>query len=453
MTVRLGARGRTAARAWLVSLALAAPAVAVATPGPAHAETAAQPVAEDAGFSVAKLAHIDQYFAHEIADHQIPGAIVLVQRHGKPAYLRCFGVRDIATGLAMTPDTIFRIFSMTKPITAVMVMMLVDQGKLKLDDRLSTFIPSFADAKVGVEVKDADGTPKLDLVPLDRPITIEDLLRQSSGITYGFYGDTLVRRAYAKADLFRGNVNNATLAERIAKLPLAEQPGTLWDYGHSMDILGRVIEIVTGRTLYQAEKAMLFDPLGMNHTAYYVSDAAKFPLIARPMPNDATFVAAMERNVELPTTWEPGGSGLVSTVTDYAKFAQMLLNGGTLDGRRYLSPEAFKRMTSNDITPATSVKKGAFYFPGDGFGYGLGFGVRVERGEHDPPGSIGEFKWDGAGGTYFFVDPKQDLFVLFMVQSPSQRGRIQPELKKMVYDALEPSDVTRTAISSPAPRR
>jgi CubicO group peptidase (beta-lactamase class C family) len=406
----------------------------------AVAETAAQSAASDAGFSAAKLDRIDQYFANEIAGGQIPGAIVLVQRHGKPAYFRCFGVRDPASGLAMTPETIFRIFSMSKPITAVTAMMLVDQGRLKLDDPLSSYIPSFANVKVGVETKGDDGAPRLDLVPLQRPITIEDLLRQSSGITYGFYGETLVRKEYVKADLFRTPIDNTIFAERIAQLPLAEQPGTLWDYGHSMDILGRVIEIVSGHSLYQTEKAMLFDPLEMSDTAYYVADPAKFPLIAQPMPNDKTFVAAMERQVRLPTTWEAGGSGLVSTVGDYAKFAQMLLEGGTLDGRRYLSAAAFKRMTTNDIEPVTAVKRGPFYFPGEGFGYGLGFGVRIERGEHDPPGSIGEFKWDGAGGTYFFVDPKLDMFVLFMVQSPSQRGRIQPELKKMIYDALAPSE-------------
>src|SRR5262249_16643674 len=159
----------------------------------------------------------------------------------------------------------------------------------------------------------------------------------------------------------------------------------------------------------------------------------KFPLIAEPLPNDKTFVAAMERDVRVPTTWEAGGSGMLSTVKDYGRFAQMLLNGGTLDGKRYMSPETFKMMTSNQITAATDVRKGPFYFPGDGFGYGFGFGVRIDRGDNNPPGSIGEFKWDGAGGTYFFVDPKLDMFVVLMIQTPSERGRIQRDLKKMIY--------------------
>jgi CubicO group peptidase (beta-lactamase class C family) len=389
-------------------------------------------------FDPARLARIDDYFAHELAAGTIPGAIVLIQRHGKAVYQRCFGVRDIATGLPMTPDTIFRIFSMTKPVTAVTAMMLIDQGKLRLDDKVESFIPAFAETKVGVETMGGDGKPRLALEPQARPITIEDLLRQSSGLTYGFYGDSLVRKAYAAADLYGGALTNAVFVERLARLPLAEQPGTVWDYGHSLDVLGRVIEIVTGKPLYQAMKEMLLDPLGMTDTAYYVGDPAQFPRIANPLPHDAAFASAMQRDITRPISWEGGGSGLVSTMTNYAKFAQMLLNGGALDGRRYLSPAVFATMVANHITPATAVKRGPYYFPGDGFGYGYGFGVRIDRGDFDPPGSIGEFKWDGAAGTYFFVDPKLDFFALFMVQSPSERGRLLPALKRMIYEALTP---------------
>ncbi|WP_315831655.1 serine hydrolase domain-containing protein [Bradyrhizobium prioriisuperbiae] len=392
----------------------------------------------ESSFAPAGLDKISAYFDNEVATDKIPGAVVLIQRRGKPVYFKSFGVRDVATKIPMSPDTIFRIFSMSKPITAVTTMMLIDQGKIKLDDPLSKYIPSFANVKVGVEVKGADGTPKLDLVPPDRPITIADMLRQSSGITYGFYGDGLVRKAYKAADLFAAPLDNAEFAERIAKLPLEVQPGSIWDYGHSMDVMGRVIEVVTGKSLYRTEKEMLFDPLGMTDTAFYVSEPDKFPLIAEPLPNDKTFVAAMERDIHVPTMWEAGGSGMVSTALDYARFAQMLLNGGSLDGKRYLSEPIFKAMTSNQLAPVSEVRKGPYYFPGDGFSYGYGFGVRVEPGDNSPPGSIGEFKWDGAGGTYFFVDPVHDMFVVFMVQTPSQRGRIQSELKKLIYDALEP---------------
>jgi CubicO group peptidase (beta-lactamase class C family) len=393
-----------------------------------------------ADFSEAGLARIDGYFAHELSTGTIPGAIVLIQRHGRPAYLSCFGIRDAATGLAMTPDTIFRVFSMTKPITAVTTMMLVDQGRLRLDDPLSKFIPAFADVKVGVERAGPDGAPRLELEPLQREITIEDLLRQSSGLTYGFYGlhVSLVRKAYAAADLFRGYLTNEVLVDRLAQLPLVEQPGTVWDYGHSMEVLGRVIEIVTGKSLYQAMKEMLLDPLGMTRTAYYVADPARFPLIANPLPSEAGFATPMQRDVYRPVEFEAGGTGLVSTVGDYARFAQMLLNGGSVESRRYLSPAAFATMTSNHIAPATAVRPGDYYFPGDGYGYGFGVSVRISPGKFNAPGSIGEFGWTGSGGTYFFVDPKLDMFVLLMLHAPSQRGRIWPEFKKLVYEALTP---------------
>ncbi len=394
-----------------------------------------------AGFSEAGLARLDGYFAHEVSAGTIPGAIVLIQRHGRPAHLTCFGIRDAATGLAMTPDTIFRVFSMTKPITAAMAMMLIDQGRLRLDDPLSKFIPAFADVKVGVERPGPDGAPRLELEPLQREITIEDLLRQSSGLTYGFYGlhISLVRKAYVAADLFRGHLTSEVLVDRLAQLPLVEQPGTVWDYGLSLEVLGRVIEIVTGKSLYQAMKEMLLNPLGMTRTAYYVADPARFPLLANPLASEVDPAAAMHRDVLYPVDFEAGGTGLVSTVGDYARFAQMLLNGGSLEGRRYLSPAAFATMTANHIAPATAVRLGDYYFPGDGYGYGLGVSVRISPGRFNAPGSIGEFGWTGSGGTYFFVDPKLDMFVLLMMQSPSQRGRIWPEFKKMVYEALTPT--------------
>jgi len=207
---------------------------------------------------------------NEVATGKIPGAVVLIQQHGHPVYFENFGVRDVATGAPMTADTIFRLYSMSKPITSVAAMMLVEDGKLRLDDALSKYIPAFADEKVGVERCCTDGKSALVLEPLKRPITIEDLLRHTSGLTYGFYGDSAVRKLYANSDLFDGDFDNAKFAERIARLPLAEQPETLWDYGHSTDVLGRVIEVVSGQSLFAFEKARLLDPLGMTDTAFYV---------------------------------------------------------------------------------------------------------------------------------------------------------------------------------------
>ncbi len=337
----------------------------------------------------------------------------------------------------MTADTIFRLYSMSKPITSVAAMMLVEDGKLALDDPLSKYLPAFADVKVGVEKQDENGKPVLALEPLNRPITIEDLLRHTSGLTYGFYGDNAVRKLYASADLFRGDFDNAAFADRIARLPLDEQPGTLWDYGHSTDVLGRVIEVISGKSLFQFEKERLLDPLGMSETAFYVADAAKRPLIAEPMPDDRfTSPVAGIRDPMLPRRWESGGAGMVGTIGDYARFAQMLLNGGALEGRRYLKPETVALMTSDHIGPETKIGRDYFYFPGTNSAFGLGFAVRTVQ-PPDTPLAIGEYRWDGVAGTFFFIDPRHDMFAICMMQTPSQRGRIQTELKALIYEALE----------------
>lgn len=405
----------------------------------AMADGAMRVYAPDAELSPQRLERITDYFNAEVTGAKIAGAIVLVQRHGKHAYFKSFGKIDTGSGEPMTPEAIFRIHSMTKPVTSVAAMMLVDDGKLKLDDPLSKYIPSFATVKVGVETKAENGDPLLKLVEPERAITIEDLLRHSSGITYGFYGKGLVRKAFADADLFAAGLDNDAVAQKIARLPLAEQPGTVWDYGHSMDVLGRVIEVVSGKSLFEFEKERLFGPLGMTDTTYYVADPAKHRRIAETVPGDGDFRTGSARNPRLFTKLESGGGGLVTTIGDFSRFAQMLLNGGELDGRRYLKPGTFATMTTNHVAPATSVKRGSYYFPGDGFGYGLGFGVRTEPGNASPPppGSLGEIKWDGAGGTYFWIDRAQNMFVILMIQSPSERGRIQPALKAMVYDALD----------------
>ncbi|HEV7635979.1 MAG TPA: serine hydrolase domain-containing protein [Bradyrhizobium sp.] len=384
-------------------------------------------------FSPEKLARIGDYIRNEIATGKIPGAILLIQQHGDPVYFETFGVRSIESRHPMTADTIFRLYSMSKPITSVAAMMLVEDGKLSLSDPVAKYIPAFADVKVGVD-KPRETT--LALEPVQRPITVEDLLRHTSGLTYGFYGDGAVRKLYAQADLFNGDMDNAEFAEQIARLPLAEQPGTLWDYGHSTDVLGRVIEVVSGQSLYQFEKQRLLDPLGMPDTAFYVAEEAKRPLIAEPMPDDRSISPiAGVRDPMLPRRWESGGAGMVGTIGDYARFAQMLLNGGTYDGRRYLKRETIALMTSDHIGPETGIGRDYFYFPGASSGFGLGFAVRIST----PPNTswpLGEYRWDGAVGTFFFIDPADDMFVVFMVQTPSQRGRIQLALKTLIYEAL-----------------
>jgi CubicO group peptidase (beta-lactamase class C family) len=414
------------------TLALLVIAIVVGPPGAGCAEPAS-PL--PASLSSAKLQRVGNYIRQEIAAGKIPGAVVLIQQHGHPVYFESFGVRDVESRRPMTSDTIFRLYSMSKPITSVAAMMLVEEGKLFLDDPVSKYIPAFADVKVGVEKRDKSGKTVLALEPARRPITIEDLLRHTSGITYGFYGDSAVRKLYESSDLYDGDFDNARFVERLAKLPLAEQPGTLWDYGHSTDVLGRVIEVISGQSLFQFEKQRLLDPLGMTETAYYVADESKRPRLAQPMPDDRFGPIAGIRDPMLPRRWESGGAGMVGTIGDYARFAQMLLNGGTLDGRRYLKSETIASMTSDHIGPETKIARDQFYFPGATSGFGLGFAVRTAQ-PANTSWPLGEYRWDGIGGTFFFIDPKDDMFVTFMVQTPSQRGRIQLALKTLIYQAF-----------------
>ncbi len=392
-----------------------------------------------AHFNPQKLERVGDYLRDQIAQGKIPGAILLIQQHGKPVYREFFGVRDVATKQPMTDDTIFRLFSMSKPITSVVAMQLIEEGKLKLDDPVAKYIPSFANVKVGVENKAADGTKTLELVAPKRPVTILDLMTQTSGITYGFYGDSMVRLAYRNAKIYDGDFDNAEFAERIAKLPLAEQPGTLWDYGHSTDILGRIMEVVSGKSLLGIEKEKLLDPLHMSETTFYVTDPDKQKLVAKPMPTDSDFRVGFTSYADVPMKWESGGGGMVSSLADLARFSQMLLNGGELDGKRYLSAKSFENMTSDHIGPTSGVGRDYFYFPGDGFGFGLGFGVRTDPGNAKPPpaGSLGEIKWDGASGCLFVVDHKQDMFFVLLEQTPSERQKIQPMVKKLIYEAME----------------
>lgn len=388
--------------------------------------------------STAGLERLSGFFENEVATGKLAGAVVLIQQHGSPIYLKSFGVRDVAAMKPMTPDTLFALHSMTKPITSLAAMMLIDDGKLALADPVSRYIPAFAAVKVGVESKTKDGDPVLKLVRPNRPVTVEDLLRHTSGITYDYIGSDSIMKAYSDANIFEGHFNNRDFVERVARLPLARQPGTLWRYGHSTDVLGRIIEIVSGKSLYGVLKERIFDPLGMRDTKFVLQGADEWARMAEPLPGDAVLRLSVRERRAHPE-WESGGGGLLSTITDYARFAQMLLGGGKLDGKQYLSPAAFRQMTSDQIGPGSGVERDYFYFPGDGFGFGYGLAVRTEPGDAKPPppGSIGELKWDSGSGTYFGVDPKLDMVYILLQQTQPERGRILPAFKKLVYDAFE----------------
>jgi CubicO group peptidase (beta-lactamase class C family) len=405
--------------------------------GAADAAELPRATPESVGLSAERLDRIGAMLQDAVQAQTIPGAVLLVARHGKIAYFHTVGERDPATHAPMTEDAIFRIYSMSKPITVVAALMLWEQGRFVLGDPIAKFLPQFAEPKVGVPHANPAGgdTPVLDLVPAERPITVQDLMRHSSGLTYGFFGDTLVKKLNLAANVFAGDPTNAEFVDRVAKLPLAYQPGTTWDYGVSIDVLGRMVEVLAGTSLYQFEKQALLDPLGMGDTSFAVTDPARQGRIAEPFANDRAIGAGADfSDPRQPVKFESGGGGMVGTCMDYARFLQMLLNGGELDGHRYLSPRTVAYMSSDHM--GTGVHPGPYYLPGPGYGFGLGVAVRTAAGVVSYPGEIGDWYWGGAGGTYFWVDPKTDMQVVFMMQSPKQRVRMRSVLRDMVYAAV-----------------
>ena len=419
------------------TLRTAALGLALAMPLLAAAQSLPTASPERVGLSTERLQMLTDVLKADVAAGKIPGAVLLVARQGKVAWFEPVGKLDATAGTPMQRDGIFRIYSMSKPITSVAAMMLVEDGRLKLDDPISTYLPEYASMTVGVEKLGADGKPVLETVPARRPITVQDLMRHTSGLTYGFFGPGMVKQAYNAAGLGANDPTNAEFSQRLAKLPLAYQPGTTWDYSQSTDILGRVIEVVSGQSLYQFEKARLFDPLGMKDTTYYVPEPARQPRIAEPLPTDRSFgVGADLNDPRIVRKLESGGGGLVSTAGDYARFLQMLLNGGSLDGKRYLGPRTIALMTADHSNAGAGIVPGPLYLPGAGYGFGLGFAVRRNDGEAPYPSAGGEYNWGGAGGTYMWVDPKNELFVVLMLQSPKYRTHYRTLTRDMIYAAV-----------------
>jgi CubicO group peptidase (beta-lactamase class C family) len=314
-------------------------------------------------------------------------------------------------------------------------MVLVEDGKLALDDPVAKYIPAFADVKVGVETRDQDGKPALVLEPLNRPITIEDLLRHTSGLTYGFYGDSAVRNFISRpicSKAISTTPSSPSVWQNCRWLNSRERSGIT---AIRPTCSGASSRWSSGQTLLQFEKQRLLDPLGMTDTAFYVADRRSGRASPRPMPvRSLCHAVAGIRDPMVPRRWESGGAGMVWDHWRYARFAQMLLNGGTFEGRRYLKPETIALMTSDHIGPETKIARDYFYFPGASSGFGLGFAVRTSP----IPGHPG--RWRISLGRhrrhFFFIDPKDDMFVIFMVQTPSQRGRIQLALKTLIYEAL-----------------
>jgi len=402
---------------------------------------------EDAGFSSERLARITQFFQSEVDKGAIPGAVLLVARNGKLVYRQAVGYQDREKKIPMKPDAIFRIFSMTKPITTVAVMMLAEEGKIDVLAPVSLYLPEFKDLKVGIEKMDpATGKPALSLEPVQRPMTVQDLLRHTSGIVYGPFGNTLVHQAYNQANLHDSNQTLAEFVTKLSKLPLAHQPGTVWEYGMSVDVLGRIVEVASGMPFDRFIEERITKPLGMRDTAFYLN-AAQAPRVAEPQVDPATGKRpefnAVEDLTKEKVKWFSGGGGTLSTVSDYARFCQMLVNGGELDGVRLLSPKTLAVMTSDQLPPGIA-RVGMVPFTQDlspvpelGQSFGLGFAVRTDTGHTPVSGSVGDYFWAGYAGTYFWVDPQEKLFAVMMVQMPFvPDGHYRRALREMVYGAL-----------------
>lgn len=423
-----------------VSLALAACAP---LGGPRHAHPrpagAAAPAGPPAHLDPAALARMGPRLHADVAAGRIPGAVVMVAQHGQVLYSEAVGVADPKSGAPMRVDSLFRIYSMTKPLVSVATMMLVEEGRLRLDEPIATYLPEYAKMRVGVEKPGPDGKPVLDTVATDRAITVQDLLRHTSGLTYGVFGTSLVKSEYLKAGVHKADRDDAALAATIAKLPLQFEPARVWEYSRSTDVLGALLERVEGATLDRILARRIIDPLGMKDTRFSV-EAAAHARIAEPFPVDrATGRAVQLSDIRKPPKFLGGGQGLVSTAADYMRFAQMLLNGGTLDGVRILSPSTVRYMASDHLGPtirAASLARGAAYSPGPGYGFGLGFAVRDAVGESPFAGNPGEFYWGGYAGTYFWVDPRDGVVVVWMMQAPNERVPYRAWLRNAVYASM-----------------
>jgi len=409
----------------------------------------AQAPPEQAGVSKQKLDRIHDVFKREIDDGRLPGTVVLVARRGKLIYADAVGFQDKEESKPMALDSIFRIYSMTKPLVSVAAMMLVEDGKVELTDPVSKFLPAFKSEQVSVARADGEfARVTYTSVPADREITVQDLLRHTAGLAYGeITANAPVKDAYAKAGLYKPGARDydvrdltpAEEVERIAKAPLAHQPGTVWEYSLAVDLLGRVVEAASGKRLADFLDERLFKPLRMQDTAFWVP-GAKMGRLAQPLAVDP---ASGQANKLIDVAAEPnndsGGAGGVSTAADYLRFAQMLLNGGEIDGARVLSRTTIALMTSDHLGTriAAPVTPGELLLGTPGYSFGLGFAVRQGGGVAGVPGSAGEFMWAGYAGTYFWVDPKEQLVGIFMSQAPSPiRAYYRKLIKQLVYAAI-----------------
>lgn len=405
---------------------------------------------EKVGFSAQRLARVDALLQRYVESGRLAGTLGLVYRKGEIAYCNTFGQRDREAGLPMTEDTIFRIYSMTKPITAVAALMLYEQGHFLLDDPLSKYLPEFADVQVHV----GDRFDGLVLAPPERPIHVKDIFTHTAGLSYGWFRDSTVEDLYRKSARKRQEVTLAEMVTELAKLPLVSHPGTRWRYSLATDVLGRLVEVLSSQSLDEFFQQEIFKPLGMHETAFHVPAEAvdRFAACYSPPGGFSGFGASpqeedgesqiklmeapQESRFTKPPTFFSGGGGLISTTADYLRFAQMLLNGGVLDGQRLLGPKTVELMRANHLPPALMpIGIGSGSQPG--YGFGLGVSVLVDVAASGAPGSPGIFGWGGAATTQFWIDPQEEMLGIFMTQfMPSGHYPVTREFRVAVYQAL-----------------
>jgi len=381
---------------------------------------------------VGRLARIGEALDADVASGKIPGTVVLVAREGELVYERANGYRDRATGAPMQLDTIFRGASMTKPIVAVAALTLVEEGKLQLWEPVATYLPELSDVRVGMEREKPA-----------RPMTVQDLFRHTSGFTYGPFGSTPVHAAYGEAKIASPADTNEVMVRKLASVPLLYHPGTTFEYGMSIDVLGRVIEVVDGRELDAALETRIFAPLGMRDSGFRLTPEQRQRLAEPHLSADGTNPLKFLHDPDAPPRFFSGGGGLLTTAHDYLRFSSMLLNGGEFEGVRILGRKTVALMTSNHLPPGCGY--GSFTralgitapLPEYGIGFGLGVNVRIEAGRNPDAGSIGDFAWSGISGTYFWVDPVERLTTILMLQAPELRVHYRALLRDLVYAALE----------------
>jgi CubicO group peptidase (beta-lactamase class C family) len=421
----------------MIRLRLLAVTIGCLITGAASAADLPRAKPEEVGMSSERLARIGEVLKADIAANRIPGAVIAIARHGKLVALDAYGWRDKEAGVVMTTDSIFNIASMTKPMTTVGALMLYERGQLLIGDPLSKYFPRFANMTVAA--RDANGEPTAETLPANRQITIQDLMRHTSGIIYGGRGTTLVHKMYpaGSGDASR-EYDGAAFVDKLASLPLLHQPATVWDYGFGLDLLGLTIEKISGQTLGQYLKANLFTPLGMNDTGFAISpeQAARY---AKPLPNDPDTGKPQARSPELtqPLKFECGGGCAASTASDYLRFAMMLMNQGRNGEARLLGPRTVAYMLSDQLGPNIKNLIGNADPTRADYGFGLGLAVRTTPGIVKMMGSVGQFSWPGASGTDWWADPREELAVVYMSAAPGPlRWHYRQTINALVYQAI-----------------